>query len=193
MSSRDSHEKASAPQFSPKPLTTCIFALPFSRLFLRLGVALLACLVLGNCGLIGTAAQVGLIKMKFGCLAEGSLIDTPTGPRAVEDLAAGDVVTGYDGSPVLVRQLHQYQEDPTVARHLVVRFAGGEEIRLSPRHRIGGIPAGELEPGRELDGHVVTQVRPLSGVSRSFDLLTDDAGYRIHGIPVNSMIEEMFE
>jgi hypothetical protein len=31
----------------------------------------------------------------------------------------------------------------------------------------------------------------LNGVSRSFDLLTDDAGYRIGGIPVNSMIAEM--
>jgi hypothetical protein len=29
------------------------------------------------------------------------------------------------------------------------------------------------------------------GIKRSYDLLTEDEGYRIDGIPVNSMIEEM--
>ena len=29
------------------------------------------------------------------------------------------------------------------------------------------------------------------GETHSYDLLTEDAGYRINGVPVNSMIEEM--
>lgn len=37
----------------------------------------------------------------------------------------------------------------------------------------------------------MTRIESLGGVSRSFDLLTEDAGYRIAGIPVNSMISEM--
>ena len=156
---------------------------------LLLGAA--ACLVLGSCSLIGTAASVGMLKLQFGCLVEGTPIDTPSGPVPVELLAAGDLVTGYDGTPVRVRQVHQYQEDPAATRHLAVHFVGGGEIRLSARHRICGIPAGDLEPGEELGGRVVARIRPLAGVSRSFDLLTDDAGYRIHGIPVNSMIAEM--
>lgn len=161
----------------------------FLRLFLLLGAAV--CLVLSSCSLIGTAASVGLMKLQFGCLVEGTPIDTPSGPVPVEQLAAGDMVTGYDGTPVRIRQLHQYQEDPAAARHLAVCFVDGAEIRLSTRHRICGIPAGRLEAGQELGGRVVSQIRPLGGVSRSFDLLTDDSGYRIHGIPVNSMIEEM--
>ena len=151
----------------------------------------LGSLVMSNCGLLGTAAGVGMIKLQFGCLAEGTLIDTPGGPVPVESLSTGDRVIGYAGTPVVVRQLHQYQEDPSASQHLIVRFENGGEVSLSPRHRIGGIPAGELEPGDSVAGHIVTGGRPLTGVSRSFDLLTDDDGYRIAGIPVNSMISEI--
>lgn len=149
------------------------------------------CLILNSCNLIGPAASLGLMKLQFGCLVEGSLIDTPGGPVAVEDLRTGDRVVGFGGSEVTIRQIHQYDEDPEAARHLVVKFASGAEIRLSPRHRIDGIPAGRLAAGDRIEGDEVTTIRPLGGVSRSFDLLTDDAGYRIGGIPVNSMIGEM--
>ena len=167
---------------------------PHSRrlaLFLALGVSLFTCAMLSNCTLVGVAASAGLMKMQFGCLPEGTLIDSPRGPVAVEDISAGDRVTGYDGSVVVVRQVHQYHEDPAASRHLAIRFMGNDEIRLSPRHRIAGIPAGDLKPGDRVGGRIVSSVRPLSGVFRSFDLLTDDRGYRVGGIPVNSMIEEM--
>ncbi len=48
-----------------------------------------------------------------------------------------------------------------------------------------------LKAGDRIGERTVSSVQSLEGVSRSFDLLTDDRGYRIHGIPVNSMIEEM--
>lgn len=161
------------------------------RLALLVGVALATCGVCTNCSLLGTAASVGMLKLQFGCLVEGTPIDTPKGPVPIERLVAGDVVIGYGGSPVEIRQLHQYKEDSAVARHLAVSFTDGAEIRLSRRHRIGGIPAGDLKEGQTVGDRVVGRIRPLAGVSRSFDLLTEDAGYRIHGIPVNSMIEEM--
>ena len=166
---------------------------PASRLFriAFLITVVLGTLVMSNCGLFGVAASAGLIKLQFGCLPEGTLIDTPTGPVPVETLSTGDRVIGFDGSPVVIRQLHQYQEDPSTTSHLVVRFDNAAEVSLSPRHRIGGIPARDLAPGDTIAGHVVTEVRALPDVSRSFDLLTDDKGYRIGGIPVNSMIEEM--
>lgn len=133
----------------------------------------------------------GMVKLRFGCLPEGVCIDTPGGPVSVEDLEAGDRVIGYDGLPVAILQLHEYREAPAESRHLSVCFADGVTVELSPRHRIGGIPAGQLEPGDVVGGHTVTRIRAISNVSRSFDLLTEDRGYRIGGIPVNSMIEEM--
>lgn len=131
------------------------------------------------------------MKLQFGCLVEGTPIDTPNGPVPVEQLATGDLVIGYGGSPVAIRQVHQYREDPAAERHLLVRFEDGAEIRLSGRHRVAGTPAGDLREGQAVAGRVVAHIGSLTGVARSFDLLTEDAGYRIHGIPVNSMIEEM--
>ena len=37
----------------------------------------------------------------------------------------------------------------------------------------------------------VTSKEVYGGVEFSYDLLTEDLGYRIDGIPVNSMIEEL--
>ncbi len=156
-------------------------------------VFLLALATLSGCGLIGPAVSIGLIKLHFGCLPEGSVIDTPTGPRAIETLATGDQVVGYSGEPVVVLQVCQYLEDPKTSAYLAVHFDGGDIIPLSPRHRIAGTPAAELQPGMEIGGRTVSEVSPVTGVARSFDLLTSDEGYRIHGIPVNSMIEEMLE
>lgn len=162
---------------------------------IRLGLvalSILCCsLSLMSCGLLGLAASAGMVKLQFGCLPEGTMIDTPAGPVPVEQLKTGDRVIGYDGAVVEIQQLHQYQEDVAKVRHLKVVFEGGEVIQLSPRHRIGEIPAGNLKPGDKIGKSIVAEVRSLGGVSRSFDLLTDDAGYRIQGIPVNSMIGEM--
>ena len=148
----------------------------------------LGSLALSSCGLL---FGLGMAKLQFGCLPEGVSIDTPDGPVAVELLQAGDQVIGYRGIPVTIRQVHQYREDPDAVRHIKVRFTNGAEVSLSPRHRIGGTQAGQLKVGDELGGHRVSAILPVTGVSRSFDLLTGDDGYRIHGVPVNSMIEEM--
>lgn len=149
------------------------------------------CLSLVGCGLLGPAIGAGMIKLQFGCLPEGTMIDTPNGSVPVEQLKTGDAVIGYGGEVVVVRQLHQYQEDAAEVRHLKVIFTGGEVVQLSPRHRIGGIPAKDLKPGDKIGESIIAEVQSLGGVSRSFDLLTGDAGYRIQGIPVNSMISEM--
>ncbi len=149
------------------------------------------CLTSPSCNLLGTAASAGLLKLQFGCLAEGSLIDTPAGPVAVEDLSTGDLVTGYRGEVVVVRQVHQYHEEPSRPGHLRLGFENGATLVLSRRHRVDGVPAEDLAAGDEVAGNRLLSVEAVRGISRSFDLLTDDAGYRIGGIPVNSMIEEM--
>ncbi len=150
-----------------------------------------AALLLPSCNLIGTALGLGLAKLQFGCLPQGTRIDTAAGPVKIENLKSGDIITGYRGNPVRITQIHQYHEDPATSRYVTVHFANGSVVSASPRHRIDGVPAAELDVGEHCGSQTVTRVEPLRGVSRSFDLLTEDPGYRIAGIPVNSMIEEM--
>jgi hypothetical protein len=171
-----------------KPISTV--RPPISKL--RRGIlcivpVLLIALLLPSCNLL----NLGLLKLRFGCLPEGSKIDTAAGPVKIENLKAGDTITGFSGSQVVVSQIHQYRVDPTSSRYLTISFSNGSHVSASPRHRIDGTPAGDLKIGDHCGGEIVTGVEVMRGVSRSYDLLTEDAGYRVGGIPVNSMIEEM--
>lgn len=152
---------------------------------------LLVGLLLPSCNLIGTALGLGLAKLQFGCVPEGTLIDTAKGPVKIENLKSGDSICGFNGKPVQITQIHQYREDPATSRYLTIHFTQGGTVSTSPRHRIDGVPAAKLRVGDTCGSQIVTSIESLNGVSRSFDLLTEDPGYRIAGIPVNSMIEEM--
>ena len=158
-----------------------------ARRLVLLVPVLLAALVLPSCGLLG----LGMLKLQFGCIPEGVRIDTASGPVRIEQLKAGDTVIGYHGSQVRINQIHQYREDPATSRYLSVSFSDGATVSVSSRHRIHGTPAGELRVGDACGSATVTAIGEVHGVSRSFDLLTEDPGYRIGGIPVNSMIAEM--
>ena len=153
---------------------------------LTVAVTVLA-LLLPSCSLLNLA----MLKLRFGCVPEGTRIDTASGAIQIEDLKTGDSITGFNGSQVRITQIHQYQEDPTTSHYLTVHFADGAAVSVSPRHRIDGTPAGKLKTGDRCGSQRVARIEILHGVSRSFDLLTEDPGYRISGIPVNSMIEEM--
>ena len=159
-------------------------------IFAAASVLLFASL-LPSCNLLGTAAGLGLAKLQFGCLPQGTRIDTAAGFVEIENLKTGDLITGFHGDPIRITQIHQYQEDPATSRYLTVHFANGSAVSTSPRHRIAGTPAAALQAGDHCGSSMVTRIEPLHGVSRSFDLLTEDPGYRIGGIPVNSMIAEM--
>jgi len=148
-------------------------------------------LALSSCSLIGTALSLGVAKLQFGCLPQGTLIDTLEGPVAIETLKSGDMVIGFDGGPVQINQIHQYREDPASSRYVTIHFKNRSTVSASPRHRINGVPAATLRVGDVCGSFTVSRVESLHGVARSFDLLTEDRGYRIGGVPVNSMIEEM--
>jgi hypothetical protein len=109
----------------------------------------------------------------------------------IETLKCGTAIIGFHGKPVQITQIHQYRENPSSSRYLTIRFSNHSTISASPKHRIDGIPASELHVGDACGAYTVTGIESLQGVSRSYDLLTEDTGYRIAGIPVNSMIEEM--
>jgi len=149
---------------------------------------------LSGCGLIAPLVRTALpfagLKLALACLPEDAMIDTPEGPRCVAALTAGDVVTGFRGGAVRVLQKHVYMEQPAT-EFVRVSFSGGGAVEMCRRHRIDGVRAGEVVIGQRLGGETVTGVTVRRGLTRSCDLLTEDDGYRIGGIPVNSMIEEM--
>ena len=130
----------------------------------------ISCILSSSCksitGIANAAVRYGTIKAIFSCIPEGTQIDTPEGPRPIESLQAGENVIGYDGKTVPILQKHCYA---------------------------AGIKAMDIEAGNHLFGSRVTNVEKYGGVTRSYDLLTTDNGYRIGGIPVNSMIEEMLD
>jgi hypothetical protein len=128
--------------------------------------------------------------MMFACIPEHTRVDTPTGSRPIEDFEAGDTVIGYNGTPVRILQKHSYLESPETV-FLRISFASGASVDLCGMHRISGVRAGRLKIGQSITGNSVVRIESHRGVTRSFDLLTEDSGYRINGVPVNSMIEEM--
>lgn len=140
--------------------------------------------------LVNAALPLAGIKLTFSCIPEHTLVDTPSGPRPIEQLEAGDPVIGYTGKPVRILQKHSYLENPgTVFLHIT--FAGGASVDVCGMHRVAGIRAREIRIGQSIAGRKITGIESRRGETRSFDLLTEDAGYQIHGVPVNSMIEEM--
>lgn len=177
-------------QTRKSPLRFARIGLCVASLALTLGTA--------SCGLIGatvsTAIALAPLKLLFACLPEGTEIDVPGGDtQPVEDLRAGDLVIGFAGEPVRVLQVHGYMEDPDESEFHAITFSNGSTVDLCGMHRIEGIRAQDLEVGTSLaSGHSVTEIRNYLGVERSYDLLTEDEGYRVGGVPVNSMIEEMY-
>jgi hypothetical protein len=161
--------------------------------FLSLSVIILApglcgCSMLGP--LVGAALPYAEVKLMFACIPEHTKLDTPAGPRPIEQFEAGDTVIGFSGKPVRILQKQSYLEDPgTVFLHIT--FAGGATVDLCGMHRVAGIRARGIRIGQSIAGRQVIRIESHSGETHSFDLLTEDAGYQIHGVPVNSMIEEM--
>lgn len=140
--------------------------------------------------LVRTALPFAGIKMAFACLPEDAMIDTPTGPRSVRDISAGDVVTGYQGKPVLVQQKHIYREQPESV-FLCATFEDGASVEACSMHRLSGTRMQDLKVDQTIAGRRILAITSRRGIPISCDLMTEDEGYRISGIPVNSMIEEM--
>jgi len=173
------------------------------QFFLTLSLVITMATGLSSCSLIGaafnlaayaagSAVQIASIKGIFSCLPEGTQIDTPDGTQSVESLKAGDKAIGYSGKIVTIKQIHAYDEDAEAAKFMTIEFQNGAKVDLCEMHRIGGIRAKDLQPGdKTSSGHTVTLITRYIGVERSYDLITEDSGYRIGGVPVNSMIEEM--
>jgi hypothetical protein len=94
------------------------------------------------------------------CLARGTLIDTPGGPVAVENVGVGDLVWTLDATGRRVAQpVVQVGSTRVPASHLVVRLVldDGRATWVSPGHPTAdGRTVGQLRPGDEYDGATVT-------------------------------------
>src|SRR5512135_115495 len=95
---------------------------PLSLALLLVAGGLCGCNLIG--GLIGAAAPYAGIKLYFVCIPERTQVDTPSGPRPIEKLDAGEWVTGFSGKPVRILQKHSYMEKPESV-FLRVTFADG--------------------------------------------------------------------
>lgn len=74
------------------------------------------------------------------CFVAGTMIDTPTGPRAVEDLVVGDLVTTMDNGAQAIRWTGRRavvgQGDFAPIRFAPNALHNEEELLVSPQHRM---------------------------------------------------------
>ena len=140
----------------------------------------------------GTIDGQGRIKVQdrqpsFGacpiCLAAHTLIDTPRGPMAVEELRPGDPVWTADASSrrvpgIVLKVGRTFVPESHRVIHLVLD--DGRQLWASPGHPAAdGRALGDLEPGDMLDGAriVLAESVPYAGMS-TYDLLpSGDTGF----------------
>ena len=129
-------------------------------------------------------------KVYFSCMPGDQVIDTLVGPVAVENIKGGDEVIGYDGSIAKVLQVCSYVQDSD-RDFFTFHLSNGGKITVCDRHKIMDIPASEWVVGATMGESIIERIDRKSGITTSYDLVTEVSGYRIAGVPVNSMIPEM--
>jgi hypothetical protein len=149
-------------------------------------------------GSIAGALVPGLIKgasaiFSLGltaCMPGDQCIDTPNGPKPVKDLKGGDIVIGYNGEEAFIMQACSWNQDPT-RTFLTITREDGSAFTVCDDHKILGIPAMEWAEGAEMAGSRIKSITASSGLLTSYDIMTNQGGYQIAGVPVNSMIPEI--
>jgi Hint domain len=129
------------------------------------------------------------------CLARGTLIDTPTGPVAVEALRPGDPVWTLDaaGRRVSAVVIALGSTAAPEGHHVIrMRLADGRSVTASPGHPLAdGRQLGEIRVGDVVDGSAVVSVESIAYTGgETFDLVTsgDNGVYFAGGIPMGSTL-----
>ena len=150
-------------------------------------------------GYIGTAAGAYMAYKGSSlggggsCIPKGTTIDMADGSKVpIEKIEAGDLVIGMDGKEVEVQQVHQYKQTPGT-KFVTITFDNGSKVNCSHDHMINNKRARDYTYHDKIGSREVTRIIFYMGVERSYDIITTTGGYRIEGIPVNTMIPEMAE
>jgi hypothetical protein len=148
-----------------------------------------------NTDMWGNVIKVGgaIVTAKVytaSCMPGYQEIDTPNGPVPIQELRGGDYVIGYDNTVKRIEQLCSYVENPKT-EFLKFVLADGGSITVSRPHKILNIPAREWVVGSEMNGVPIVSITKVTEITTSYDLITDIGGYRIAGVPVNSMMPDM--
>jgi len=129
------------------------------------------------------------------CLAEGTTIDTPAGPVAVERLRLGDAVWTLDASGRQVAgTVIALGSTPAPVGHEVIRLAlrDGRSVTASPGHPLGdGRELGDLRIGDLVDGSAVVALDVLPYVgAETFDIVVSGPSgtYLAGGIPLGTTL-----
>jgi hypothetical protein len=131
--------------------------------------------------LLGLGVALVVMLPYFRCVAEGTLVETPSGPRPVEMLRVGDAVLAVapDGSRAETRVLAVRRS--VVAWWLRLELGAGQALEVTPSHPIstdaGWRPAGALRAGERIQttsGLVPLQATDIRiGVLAVYDLSVD--------------------
>lgn len=129
------------------------------------------------------------------CLAAGTLIDTPRGRVAVEDLRIGDLVwTLNEKGERVVGKILITSHVPVPSTHQMIHviLSDGRELWASPGHpTANGQRVGDLQVNDRLDGaHVILIARVPYAATSTYDLLpSGDTGfYWANGILIGSTL-----
>jgi len=152
-------------------------------------------------GIINYAGQISILTNEPSinscpiCLSKGTLIDTPSGPKPIEEFSVGMDVWSLDDSgrrvaaKVIAVSLSQI---PTQFRLSRLTLGDGRAITASPGHPSGdGRPLGELIVGDMLDGALVISVGSVHyDYKATYDLLPAGASglYWANGILLRSTL-----
>lgn len=134
---------------------------------------------------------IGLFGIPLpSCMPGDQCIDTPNGPVEIQKIKGGDIVIGYNGKPAYVAQVSSWNQDPFRA-FFTFTFEDGSKFTVCDDHKILNIPAMEWAEGAEMGGRKIVKIETSTGHTTSYDLMTNQGGYQINGVPVNSMIPEI--
>jgi hypothetical protein len=127
------------------------------------------------------------------CNAEGTLIATPAGNRAIETLRAGDLVYSVDHGRMIAVPITMVHRTP-VHDHTVMRveFENGARLFTSPQHpTVDGRHFGEVTSGDRIDGLLVRSATPVPyRGSATWDILpaSDTGAYYAEGVLIGSTL-----